>query len=162
MNLSSYYATSEARNWQVSWIQSGFAGKNKSTIQNGDLYYFSGKHMYETTNGETYGRPENTKAKVEKLSVEEEDLRVKNRLHTYAVAKAVVGKTRIGKNIDVFFSPFKLHVCFSNSYFAFCHLFISRKRVCLNVLSNAFLCNYNEENASKPILHVSHMFFMKA
>ena len=112
MNLSSYYATSEARNWQVSWIQSGFAGKNKSTIQNGDLYYFSGKHMYETTNGETYGRPENTKAKVEKLSVEEEDLRVKNRLHTYAVAKAVVGKTRIGKNIDVCF-----HL--SNNMFAF-------------------------------------------
>ena len=151
MNLSSYYATSEARNWQVSWIQSGFAGKNKSTIQNGDLYYFSGKHMYETTNGETYGRPENTKAKVEKLSVEEEDLRVKNRLHTYAVAKAVVGKTRIGKTIDVCFHlsnymfAFPIHISLSVIFFK------SRKRVCLNVLSNAFVCNYTEENASKPI-----------
>ena len=96
VNLSSYYATCEANNYRVSHIQSGFAGKNKSNIQNGDLFYFSGKHMYETTQGEAYCRPDNKTAN-EKISVEEEDERTKVRLRKYQVSKAVVGKTRIAQ-----------------------------------------------------------------
>jgi hypothetical protein len=95
VNLSSYYATCEAQNYRVSWIQSGFAGKNKSNIHNGDLYYFSGKHMYETTQGETYCRPE-SKSNSNKMSVEQEDQLCKERLRKYAISKAVVGKARIG------------------------------------------------------------------
>jgi hypothetical protein len=96
VNLSSYYATCEANNYQVSHIQSGFAGKNKSSIYNGDHYYFSGKHMYDSTQVEAY-RPssELTGPKAAKLSYEEEDQLVKDRLRKYAVARAVVGKARI-------------------------------------------------------------------
>ncbi len=96
VNLSSYYATCEARNYRVSQIQSGFAGKNKSNIHNGDNYYFSGKHMYETTQGEAYSRPAPQSA-AERLSVDEEEAVRKERLRKYQVAKAVVGKVRIGQ-----------------------------------------------------------------
>jgi len=94
VNLSSYYDTCEAANYRISQIQSGFAGKNKSNIRNGDLYYFSGKHMYETTQSEAYCPPEK-KSEHEKLTYDEEMKLVKERLRKYAVSKAVVGKARI-------------------------------------------------------------------
>ena len=100
VNLSSYYATCEAKNYRVSQIQSGFAGKNKSNIHNGDNYYFSGKHMYETTQGEAYCKQTSTSSAEEKLSVDEQEALQKGRLRKYQLSKAVVGKERIAQITD--------------------------------------------------------------
>jgi len=100
VDLASYYATCEASNYRVSHIQSGFAGKNKSNIKNGDFFYFSGKHMYETTQGEAYSKETAGKGGQRKLTYEEEDALVRDRLRKYMLAKAVVGKTRIQQITD--------------------------------------------------------------
>lgn len=97
MDLASYYATCEASGYRVSHIQSGFAGKNKSNIKNGDFFYFSGKHMYETTQGEAYSKDTAGIQEQKKLTYEEEDALVRERLRKYMLAKAVVGKTRIAQ-----------------------------------------------------------------
>lgn len=100
VDLASNYATCEASNYRVSHIQSGFAGKNKSNIKNGDFFYFSGKHMYETTQGEAYSKETAGKGGQRKLTYEEEDALVRERLRKYMLAKAVVGKTRIQQITD--------------------------------------------------------------
>ncbi len=100
MDLASYYASCEASGYRVSHIQSGFAGKNKSNIKNGDFFYFSGKHMYETTQGEAYSKDTAGIQEHKKLTYEEEDALVRERLRKYLLAKAVVGKTRIAQISD--------------------------------------------------------------
>jgi hypothetical protein len=100
VDLASYYASCEASGYRVSHIQSGFAGKNKSNIKNGDFFYFAGKHMYETTQGEAYSKDTAGIQEHKKLTYEEEDLLVRERLRKYLLAKAVVGKTRIGQISD--------------------------------------------------------------
>jgi hypothetical protein len=100
VDLASYYASCEASGYRVSHIQSGFAGKNKSNIKNGDFFYFSGKHMYETTQGEAYSKDTAGIQEHKKLTYEEEDALVRERLRKYLLAKAVVGKTRIAQISD--------------------------------------------------------------
>ena len=116
VNLTSYYDASRASGWKVNPIQSGFAGKNESHGIPGDSYYFSGKQMYETTQLEAYKADIKGASNKPKLTAEEEYQEAQERLRTYAVARAVVGKRRVQEIISQIKEGLEVRVTGGNGF----------------------------------------------
>ena len=94
VHLQSYYESCAARGYKDILIKAGFAGKNRSNIDHGDPFYYSGRQMYETSNREAFRsveqeEPEDNDSEAVKAEKRNETLR------RYALIKAVVGSERI-------------------------------------------------------------------
>mmetsp|Transcript_49591 Transcript_49591/g.116934 ORF Transcript_49591/g.116934 Transcript_49591/m.116934 type:complete len:482 (+) Transcript_49591:214-1659(+) len=95
VHLKSYYDACEATNYRDILIKAGFAGKNKSSVHVGDSYFYSGKHMYETTQKEAFRDPKGNDDDEEEESEESIEKARTERMRQYTMARAVVGMDRI-------------------------------------------------------------------
>ena len=91
-------ASLEAQNYdQLTIVKSGMPSKARSHIENGDRFYFSGRHMWETTYMDSY---HHNRAPGEGEAPPTEPLALKDPAtvrHRYAVLQAVVGRRRLGE-----------------------------------------------------------------
>jgi len=96
VHLQSYYEACEANEYRDILIKAGYAGKNKSSVHVGDSFFYSGKHMYETTQREAYPNPSKPGEEEEQQQSKEDiEKERKERVRQYTMARAVVGSKRI-------------------------------------------------------------------
>jgi len=100
VNLASYYDDQQRRVERLkrenprAITQKRNPVRNISQVPFGDYFYYTGKHMFETTTTETYGHKDSVSARspadVLRQSEEEHDL-----AYQYKVAHAMVGRARL-------------------------------------------------------------------
>jgi len=91
VNMQDFYASCEAQSFKCLPVRSGFPNKNKSSVHFGDGFYFSGRHMYDTTHKESFRANEKEHDSSGAFGFVSDEERV----HKYAVAQAIVGKGRM-------------------------------------------------------------------
>jgi len=96
VDIVSYYEALEATNYdKLTIVKSGLPSKARSHIDNGDRFYFSGRHMWETTYMDSYHRHA-AAAPPPPTDPLQPDLADAGAVrHRYAVLQAVVGRRRL-------------------------------------------------------------------